>query len=422
MSDMKPDWISPPGDTILDLLEERGWAFAYFAERLGLSLDCVSGLLDGTVRITEGIAIKLESTLGSTAQFWLNRESQYRMNEESLRSPGAPMSEPNYLPAFDEILELIERSRRTALSAVNTSLIELYWQVGAYISKKLATAAWGEGVVDQLAAYLAQTQPGLRGFTRRNLFRMRQFYEAYEGATKVSALLSQLPWTHHLIILGQAKSLEERDFYLRMAIRERWSSRELERQCKVALYERSVLDPPQATVALMQQHPGALNVFKDAYMVEFLDLPPGHSEGELHQGLVSRLKDFLIELGRDFCYVGSEYPLQVGGRDFAVDLLFFHRGLNCLVAIELKVGRFEPEYLGKLGFYLECLDRDHRKPHENATIGLLLCASKDQEVVEYSLSRSLSPALVAEYKTKLPDARLLKAKLLEFYALESPDA
>ncbi|MDP2816285.1 MAG: PDDEXK nuclease domain-containing protein [Rectinemataceae bacterium] len=331
------------------------------------------------------------------------------------------MVEPSLLPAFAEVAELIERSRQNALRAVNTGLIELYWKVGAYISSKLETAAWGDGVVDQLADYLAKVEPGLRGFTRRNLFRMRQFYDAYEGSTIVSALLTQLPWTHHLIILGQAKLSEEREFYLRLAIRERWSSRELERQCKSALFERSVLNPPQATATLAQSRPEAILAFKDAYMVEFLDLPPGHSENDLHQGLVARLKDFLIELGRDFCYVGSEYPLQVGGRDFALDLLFFHRGLNCLVAIELKVGRFEPEYLGKLGFYLECLDRDHRKPHENATIGLLLCASKDEEVVEYSLSRSLSPALVAEYRTKLPDMRLLKEKLLEFYAMESPD-
>lgn len=133
--------------------------------------------------------------------------------------------------------------------------------------------------------------------------------------------------------------------------------------------------------------------------------------------MLARLKDFLIELGRDFCFVGSEYPLQVGGRDFALDLLFFYRELNCLVAIELKVGRFEPEYLGKLSFYLEALDRDERKAHENPAIGVLLCASKDDEVVEYALNRSLSPALIAEYKTHLPDKALLQAKLHEFYAL-----
>jgi hypothetical protein len=137
--------------------------------------------------------------------------------------------------------------------------------------------------------------------------------------------------------------------------------------------------------------------------------------------LLIKLKDFLIELGRDFCFVGSEYPLQVGGRDFALDLLFFHRGLNSLVAFELKVGRFEPEYLGKLSFYLEALDRDVRKPHERASIGVLLCASKDNEVVEYALSRTLSPALIAEYQTQLPDKKLLQAKLHEFYLQNAPE-
>ena len=164
-----------------------------------------------------------------------------------------------------------------------------------------------------------------------------------------------------------------------------------------------------------------MDVFRDAYMVEFLGLPGVHAESDLHCALMDRLKQFLIELGRDFCFVGSQYPLQVGGRDFALDLLFFHRGLNCLVAIELKVGRFEPEYLGKLDFYLEALDCNERKPHENPAIGVLLCASRDDEVVEYALNRSLSPALIAEYQTRLPDKALLQAKLHEFYALGTAD-
>jgi hypothetical protein len=150
-------------------------------------------------------------------------------------------------------------------------------------------------------------------------------------------------------------------------------------------------------------------------MLEFLNLPTEHSEDDLHTGLLAKLKEFLIELGRDFCFVGSEYPVQVGGRDFALDLLFFHRGLNCLVAFELKVGRFEPEYLGKLEFYLEALDRDVRKSHEQPAIGVLLCASKDDEVVEYALNRTLSPALIAQYQTQLPNKELLQAKLHEFY-------
>jgi predicted nuclease of restriction endonuclease-like (RecB) superfamily len=296
-------------------------------------------------------------------------------------------------------------------------LVELYWQVGAYISHKLEQAEWGDGVVQQLADYLAGTQPGLRGFTRRNLFRMRKFYETYRDDEKVTPLVSQLPWTHNLIILNQSKRPEEREFYLKLTIQEKWSKRELERQFKAALFERMMLNPVKVSPVVSQSHPVAVDVFRDAYVLEFLDLPECHTEKDLHRGLLRQLQDFLVELGRDFCFVGSEYPVQVGDRDFALDLLFFQRGLNCLVAVELKVGRFEPEYLGKLNFYLEALDRDERKPHENPAIGVLLCASKDDEVVEYALNRSLSPALIAEYQAQLPDKALLQAKLHEFYAL-----
>ena len=323
--------------------------------------------------------------------------------------------------SFREVTNLIEAARQKAFQAINTALIDLYWHVGETISRKIKNAEWGDGVVDQLADYIAQTQPGLRGFTRRNLFRMRQFYEAYRDDEKLSPLVRQLSWTHNLIILSQSKHPEEREFYLRQSIQESWGKRELERQFKTALFERTVLNPPKVSPLVTQTYPIGMNIFKDAYMVEFLGLPDGHTESDLHQGLVGQLKNFLIELGRDFCFVGSEYPLQVGGRDFALDLLFFHRGLNCLVAIELKVGRFEPEYLGKLAFYLEALDRDVRKPHEHPAIGVLLCASKDDEVVEYSLSRTLSPALIAEYQTQLPDKKLLREKLHEFYLQNAPE-
>ena len=322
-------------------------------------------------------------------------------------------------PDFSDVIQLIAGARQRAVQAVNTTLIELYWQVGEVISRKIAAAEWGEGVVAQLAAHIAKTQPGLRGFTRPNLFRMRQFYETYQGDEIVSALLRQLPWTHNLLILTQSKRPDEREFYLRQAIRERWSSRELERQLKSALFERTVLAPAKVSPVVRQIHAEAINIFRDSYLLDFLELPAHHSEMDLHRGLLQRLRDFLIELGRDFCFVGSEYPLQVGNRDFALDLLFFHRGLNCLVAVELKVGRFEPEYLGKLDFYLEALDRDVRKPHENPALGVLLCASRDDEVVEYALSRSLSPALIAEYQTQLPDKALLQAKLHEFYQLDT---
>lgn len=319
--------------------------------------------------------------------------------------------------AFAEVLQLIEVSRQRAYQAVNTELINLYWQIGEYISRKLESAAWGEGVVDQLAAYISARQPNLRGFTRRNLFRMRQFYETYRDDEKVSAVLTQIPWTHNLLVLSKCKRAEEREFYLRMAVQEKWSSRELERQLKAALFERAVLNPPKVAAALRQIHPLAQTVFRDAYVLEFLGLPQEHSEADLHAALLRHLGRFLTELGHDFCFIGSQYLVQVGQRDFLLDLLFFHRGLNCLVAFELKIDEFQPEHLGKLNFYLEALDRDVKKPHENPSIGVLLCATKDSEVVEYALSRSLSPALIAEYQTQLPDKNLLQGKLHEFYAL-----
>jgi predicted nuclease of restriction endonuclease-like (RecB) superfamily len=250
---------------------------------------------------------------------------------------------------------------------------------------------------------------------------MRQFHDTYRGDEKVAPLVRQLPWTHNLMILSRSRRPEEREFYLRLAIQERWSSRDLERQLNGGLFERTVLAPPKVSAVLTQLHPLAQTVFKDTYLVNFLDLPEGHSEEDLQKALVANLRHFLLELGADFTFVGGPFRLQVGGKDFFLDLLFFHRGLNALVAIELKVEEFEPGHLGQLNFYLEALDRDVRKPHESPSIGVLLCATKDSEVVEYALSRSLSPALVAEYQTRLPDKKLLQAKLHEFYELAAAD-
>jgi predicted nuclease of restriction endonuclease-like (RecB) superfamily len=222
--------------------------------------------------------------------------------------------------------------------------------------------------------------------------------------------------------MSRSKRDEEREFYLRMARRERWSFHELQRQLSSALFERTVLAPPKLSTPLTESHPEAGTVFKDTYFLEFLDLPPVHSEADLQRGLVEKLKQFLIELGRDFCFVGSHYPIQVGGRDFEIGLLFFNRALTCLVAFELKIDEFQPEHLGQLEFYLEALDRDVRRPHERPSIGVLLCATKDHEVVEYALSRAVSPALVAEYQTRMPDKQLLQAKLHEFYELAQAQA
>ena len=318
---------------------------------------------------------------------------------------------------FVEVVHLIEAARQRAFQSVNTALIDLYWRVGEYISRKIETAAWGEAVVEQLAAFIRRRRPEIKGFNRTNLFRMRQFYDAYRHNEIVPPLAGQLSWTHNQMILVRCRRPEEREFYLRLCIRERWSKRELERHLSSALFERTVLSPAKVSPVARQIHPAAASIFKDTYLLDFLDLPDRHDEADLHHGLVANLRRFLLELGRDFAFVGEQYRVQVGGRDFILDLLFFHRELQALVAIELKMGEFQPEHIGKLQFYLEALDRDVKKPHERPSIGVLLCAAKDAEVVEYALSRTLSPALVAEYVTRLPEKALLQAKLHEFYAL-----
>jgi len=327
------------------------------------------------------------------------------------------MSNLSEATSFEEVLQLIQTAKQRAYQAINTELITLYWQVGEYINRKIGADGWGKGTIQNLGTYLQKAQPGIRGFSPQNIWRMRQFYEAYREHPILSPVVRELPWTHHMIILGRSKSDEEREFYIRLAIREKWGKRELERQFNTSRFERTILDPIKVSPVLQESHPEAVNLFKDIYSLEFLGLPAEHSEADLHGGLLRNLGRFITELGRDFCFIGSEHPIQVGGQDFALDLLFFHRGLNCLIAIELKVREFRPDDLGKLNFYLEALDRDHRKPHENPSIGLLLCATKDNEVVEYALSRSLSPAVIAEYETLLPDKALLRAKLHEFYQL-----
>ncbi len=336
------------------------------------------------------------------------------------RTTGATISAASHESSFRDVVVLIEHARQRAFHAVNIDLIDLYWSIGELISRRIASDGWGKSTIISLASFIRRRDPNARGFSSQNLWRMRQFYETWRGEKKLSALLRELSWTNNLLILGKCKRTEERAFYLGLAVREKWPSRQLERQIDSALFERIALSPAKLSPSLRVLHPQAAELFKDSYLVEFLQLSGGHSESELHRGLLQYLKDFLIELGRDFCFVGSEYPIQVGGQDFSLDLLFFNRALNCLVAFDLKITRFEPEHLGKMEFYLESLDRDVRKPHEQPSIGVLLCATKDDEVVEYALSRSASPALIAEYRTRLPAKKLLQRKLHEFYQLALP--
>lgn len=318
-------------------------------------------------------------------------------------------------PQFAYISQLIDEARSKAFAAINQQLVQLYWQIGEYVSRRVEAEEWGKQTVEALAAYLQNQHPGLKGFGRRSLFRMKQFYETYREEEKVSALLTQISWTHHINILSKTKTLEEKEFYIRLAIKERLSSRELIRHLNSAYFERVLLADqklPPSLQELPQQVSGHL---KDTYVFEFLNLPKVHSEQDLKKALLHHLKDFLLELGKDYSYLGEEYRLQVGLHDYAIDLLFYHRELQCLVCVELKIQEFKPEFLGKLNFYLEALDRDVKKEHENPSIGILLCKGKDEEVVEYAMSRNISPAMIADYSTKLIDKERLRKKLHELF-------
>ncbi len=311
---------------------------------------------------------------------------------------------------FAEIAQIIEESREIAYRKVNEELIRMYWRVGKYLSDKSRDASYGDAYVDSLAAYIQQRFPGIKGFCRRKLYRMKQFYELYAGNEKLAPLLPQLSWSNHLTIMSGSKSDEEREFYVRLAIKEHYSKRQLERQMDSGYYERYMLSKDKL---LPETFPSKQNPFLDSYVVEFLDLPNAFHENDFRKALVKGMRNFILELGKDFTFIGEEYPIQVGGEDYRIDLLFFHRSLRCLVAMELKIGKFKPEYVSKMDFYLEGLDRQIKKTDENPSVGLLLCSSKNDEVVEYAMSRTLSPMMVAQYQLQLPDKEVLRKKLQE---------
>ena len=316
---------------------------------------------------------------------------------------------------FAHIVELIISARNNTLRKINEELISLYWNIGKHLSGETQKYDWGDKYIDKAADFLKQNHPDLRGFNRRGLYRMRQFYKTYKDDQIVSAVLTQLSWANHLLIMSAATSVEERHFYIKKAIEEKWTYRELDRQLESAYFQRTLLSNNKAIPVKMPQT--NTNPFLDTYILEFLNLPNEYTENDLQNALIENMKNFLLEIGRDFTFIGREIKIQVGGSDFFLDLLFFHRGLQCLVAFELKRGKFMPEYISKMDFYLEALDRDYKKPSENPSVGIILCASADKQVVEYAMSRTISPTMVSKYKLELPDKKLLEKRLSEVAAV-----
>lgn len=327
-----------------------------------------------------------------------------------------------YGEQFEKVVNIIESAKERAYRKVNEELISVYRDVGEYISKQSDNAQYGDAFVQKLADFFAENYPDLRGFNRRGLYRMKQFYELYKDNEKVSPLVTQLSWTNHLKIMSACKSMDERIFYMNMCIKAHLSKRELERQIDSGYYERYMLSQKPLTPAIDESKRATGNIFLDNYVLDFLDVPDVVSEHDLQKSIIRNLKDFILEIGKDFTFIGEEYRVQVGNHDYYIDLLFYHRGLSCLVAFELKIGEFKPEYVGKINFYLEALDCEVKKENENPSVGVILCASKDDEVVEFALSRSLSPTMVSEYNLKLIDKKLLQKKLKEYIELAETES
>ena len=360
---------------------------------------------------------------------------------------------------FAFVNSMIERYRSSAISMVNTAALQMNWEIGQYISMQLKSARWGTKIVSDLADYLKRTNPKQRGFGKRHLYNMVKFYDTYsaksflntlsnlhlpefvqsriaqletpsksvtneivqlgiaqleEDLQPLPKLLSIIPFTSHIEIMNRCRSDEERIFYMLYARYQGLKTEEL-RRCIVNQTFSSLMDKEKMlSPKLLDEYPQSEFMLKDKAIVDFLNLPQEHNEHHLHKGLLEHMKAFILELGKDFLFIESEFGVQVGGSTKRIDLLFFHRALQCLVAIELKAVDFQPEFVGKMDMYLEALDRDVKRDNENPSIGIILCPSADRSMVEYTLSRSLSPTMIAEYQRKLIPQQVMKKSLEEY--------
>jgi len=340
---------------------------------------------------------------------------------------------------FAEIVGIIQKNRSAASRAVNEATLLTAWQVGGYVSHKLKSEEWGSKVVTLLSEFIRSQCPDIKGYSRRNIYNMVMLYDEYSSDTFIATVNQFLPseivqletaqfpsilkmttLTNHIEILCRCKSQQERLFYILYANKEHLNIKELQRCIDNDTYSSLLGNKGNMSKGLLECYPNAPVLFKDTVYVDFLGLPKKHSESKLKKGLIEHMKQFILELGKDFLFVDQEYRLNVGASTFKADLLFFHRGLQALVAVELKKTKFHPRDLGQLEFYLEALDRDVKRSNENPSIGIILCPEADKVVVEYAMSRSMSPTMVAEYKRILMPQDQMQKMLNEYcsYYLE----
>ncbi len=362
---------------------------------------------------------------------------------------------------FGEIIDIILQHKTNASRAVNEELLLTAWHVGGYVSAKLKNEEWGSRVVTQLSEYIRSQRPDIKGYSKRSIYNMVMFYDVYSSETFIATIrqylntefvqpktaqieasdhkqkvpvivqpktaqfvqpaVGQMPkilelttLTNHIEILCRCKSDEERLFYILYANKEHLVKRELQRCISNQTYAGLLGSKDNMSKGLLERYPDAPVMFKDTLFVDFLNLPKKHSETKLRNGLIEHMKQFILELGKDFIFMDQEYRLNIGASTFKADLLFFHRGLQALVAVELKKTKFHPRDLGQLEFYLEALDRDVKRSNENPSIGIILCPEADRVVVEYAMSRSMSPTMIAEYKRILIPQERMQQQLNEF--------
>lgn len=305
----------------------------------------------------------------------------------------------NYVTLLNDIKARVRSSQYEALKVVNKALIALYWDIGRLIMERQASTQWGKSIVAQLAKDLRTEFPGTRGFSASNLWRMRQFYQVYTGNEKLAPMVREIGWSHNIVIFERCKDTLQREFYIRMTRKFGWTKNVLIHQIENQSYEKTLLNQTnfdQTVPAKIRQQ--AKLAVKDEYIFSFLELEDEHSERQLEQALLSRIEYFLREMGGALAFLGSQYRLEIEGEEYFIDLLLYHRRLKCLVALELKISKFLPEYVGKMQFYLATLDDRVRLPDENPSIGIILCKSKNRTVVEYALRESAKPIGVATYR------------------------
>jgi predicted nuclease of restriction endonuclease-like (RecB) superfamily len=325
-----------------------------------------------------------------------------------------------YLQLLHEIKDRVRSAQIKAAISVNKELIGLYWDVGKMINEKQAKSQWGDSVVDMLAGDLKREFPDMKGFSRANLFGIRQWYLFYSTMDeKVQQLVRQLPWGHNMVIVNKIKDSSEAVFYLTEAIRNNWSRNVLIHQIESGLYQRKskVLHNFEATLPAPQSDL-ARQTLKDPYIFDFLSLGEEAQEREIEKELTKHITKFLLELGAGFSFVGSQYALEVSEQEYYIDLLFYHLKLRCYVIIELKNGEFKPEYVGKLNFYLSAVDKILRHEDDNPSIGIILCKSKDRIIAEYALKDMSKPISVSEYKIVRSIPEKLKTSLPTIDELE----